>query len=72
MNMKIVGTVLLVIGIVMTIFTGFNLVTKEKVVDLGSVEISANKKTPIYWSPITGGVLAVAGILLLTLGRKSK
>ena len=72
MNMKMVGTVLLVIGIVMTIFTGFNLVTKEKVVDLGSVEISTNKKTPIYWSPITGGVLAVAGILLLTLGRKSK
>jgi nitrate reductase gamma subunit len=70
--MKMVGTVLLVIGIVMTIFTGFNLITKEKVVDLGSVEIRANKKTPIYWSPITGGVLAVAGILLLTLGRKSK
>jgi len=72
MNMKMVGTVLLVIGIVMTIFTGFNLVTKEKVVDFGSVEISTNKKTPIYWSPITGGILAVAGILMLTLGRKSK
>jgi hypothetical protein len=72
MNIKMVGTVLLVIGIVMTIFTGFNLVTKEKVVDFGSVEISTNKKTPIYWSPITGGVLAVAGILMLTLGRKSK
>jgi hypothetical protein len=71
MNMKMVGTVLLVIGIVMTIFTGFNLVTKEKVVDFGSVEISTNKKTPIYWSPITGGILAVAGILMLTLGRKS-
>jgi len=72
MNIKMVGTVLLVIGIVMTIFTGFNLVTKEKVVDLGSLEISTNKKTPIYWSPITGGILAVAGILMLTLGRKSK
>ncbi len=72
MNMKNLGMVLLVIGIVMTIFTGFNLVTKEKVVDLGSVEISANKKTPIYWSPITGGVLAMAGVLLITLGRKAK
>lgn len=72
MNMKNLGMVLLVIGIVMTIFTGFNLVTKEKVVDLGSVEISTNKKTPIYWSPITGGVLAMAGVLLIALGRKAK
>ncbi|MEQ1585898.1 MAG: hypothetical protein ABL895_08480 [Cyclobacteriaceae bacterium] len=70
--MKNLGMVLLVIGIVMTIFTGFNLVTKEKVVDLGSVEISTNKKTPIYWSPITGGVLAMAGVLLIALGRKAK
>lgn len=72
MNMKNLGMVLLVIGIVMTIFTGFNLVTKEKVVDLGSVEISANKKTPIYWSPITGAVLAMAGVVLIALGRKAK
>jgi len=72
MNMKTLGAILLVVGLVMTIFTGFNLVTKEKVVDFGSVEISTNKRTPIYWSPITGGVLAVAGALLLLVGRKSK
>jgi len=72
MNMKTLGAVLLVIGLIMTVFTGFNLVTKEKVVDLGSVEINTNKRTPIYWSPITGGVLALAGVVLIALGRKSK
>lgn len=70
--MKTLGMVLLLVGIVMTLFTGFDLVTKEKVVDLGSVEISTNKTTPIYWSPITGGVLAVTGVLLLALGKRTK
>ena len=32
--MKTLGIVVLALGIIMTIFTGFNLVTKEKVVDI--------------------------------------
>jgi hypothetical protein len=71
--MKNLGLALLVIGIIMTLFTGFNVITRKKVVDLGAVEISRQEKTPIYWSPITGGILAAAGILLLVLSRsKSK
>jgi len=68
--MKTAGIALLVLGIVMTIFTGFNVITKKKVVDLGAVEINKTEKTPIYWSPITGGVLAVAGIFLLVVGKR--
>ena len=60
--MKKAGIVLIVIGALMVIFTGFNLITKEKVVDLGPLEINKEKKTPIHWSPIIGGVLIVAGI----------
>lgn len=68
--MKTLGIALLVIGLVMTVFTSINLVTEKKVVDLGEIEISKKEKTPIYWSPITGGVLAVAGILILLLNNK--
>jgi UDP-N-acetylmuramyl pentapeptide phosphotransferase/UDP-N-acetylglucosamine-1-phosphate transferase len=68
--MKTLGIALLVIGLVMTVFTSINLVTEKKVVDLGEIEISKKEKTPIYWSPITGGVLAVAGILVLLLNNK--
>jgi hypothetical protein len=70
--MKTTGIALLVIGIIMTVFTGFNIITREKVVDIGSLEISANKRTPIYWSPITGGVLAVAGLLIIVFAKGSK
>jgi drug/metabolite transporter (DMT)-like permease len=65
--MKILGIVLLVLGLVMASFTGFDLVTKKKVVDIGSLEISADEKTPIYWSPITGVILAVAGVALIVI-----
>ncbi|GCC49861.1 hypothetical protein SanaruYs_00750 [Chryseotalea sanaruensis] len=68
--MKTLGIALLVIGLVMTVFTSINLVTEKKVVDLGEIEISKKEKNPIYWSPITGGVLAVAGILVLLLNNK--
>ncbi len=68
--MKSLGIALLAIGIIMTVFTGFNIVTRKKVVDLGAVEITSQEKTPIYWSPVTGGVLAVAGVVLLLFGKK--
>lgn len=68
--MKTVGIVLLIVGLIMTVFTGFNIVTKEKVVDLGAIEINKNEKTPIYWSPITGGVLAATGLIILLTGKR--
>ncbi len=67
--MKNLGITLLVVGLIMTVFTGFNIITKKKVVDLGALEITSREKTPIYWSPITGGVLAVAGIIILVVGN---
>ena len=68
--MKILGILLIIVGGVMTIFTGFNLTTKKKIVDMGSVEISRREKTPIYWSPVTGGIVAAVGILILVMGKR--
>ncbi len=68
--MKNIGIVIIVIGVLMTVFTGFNIFTKEKVVDLGKIEINKTEKTPIYWSPITGLVLIGIGGLVLVASRK--
>lgn len=68
--MKTLGIALLAIGIIMTVFTGFDFTSEKKVLDLGSVEITSKEKTPIYWSPITGGVLAIVGVVLLISTRK--
>ncbi len=69
--MKKLGIVLIVLGILMTVITGFNVVTKKKVVDLGKVEINKEEKTPFYWSPVFGIVLLGAGVIITLSDKKS-
>ena len=66
--MKTLGILLIVIGAIMTVFTGFNLITKEEVV--GPIEINKTEKTPIYWWPVTGAILLVAGVVIVATSRK--
>lgn len=68
--MKNIGLVVIILGILMTVFTGFNLVTKKKVLDVGSVEVNKEEKTPIYWSPIAGLVLIGVGGIMIAANRK--
>jgi len=56
----------------MIIYTGFNYVTTEKVVDLGPIKINAEKNHPVQWSPIVGIVLLVGGIVIVLSDRKTK
>jgi len=70
MNAKTIGLVITVIGLVMTLYTGFNYVTKEKVVDLGSVQITRDKEHSANWSPFIGiGIMVIGGVVFLS-GRK--
>ena len=69
--MKNIGIILIIIGAVMMIFTGFNIVTKKKVVDLGPVEINKDEKTPVRWTPIVGGIILVAGVVVTFSAKKS-
>ncbi len=68
--MKTLGIILLVVGLVMTVFTGFTMVTKKNVVDVGPIQIDKKEKTPIYWSPITGGILAAAGLVIVVVSKR--
>lgn len=64
--------VLAAIGLIMMIYTGFNFVTKEKVVDLGPIEINKETNHPVQWSPIIGAVLLVGGIAIFATSKKIK
>ncbi len=68
--MKTLGILLIVIGGIMTVFTGFNIVSKKKVVDVGPLEINKEEKTPVYWSPVTGAILLVAGVVILATTKR--
>ncbi|MBP6184295.1 MAG: hypothetical protein KA479_05095 [Saprospiraceae bacterium] len=68
--MKQIGFILLVVGILITAYTGFNYVTKEKVVDIGPLEITQDKKHAVAWSPIIGIAVIVLGGGLVLFGNK--
>lgn len=72
MRLRTLGIILSIIGIVMIIYTGFNYVTTEKVVDLGPIKINAEKNHPVQWSPIVGIALLVGGIVIVLTDKKGK
>lgn len=70
MKTKNLGIGIAVIGVLMMIYTGFNYVTSEKVVDLGPIEINKEKNHPVQWSPIVGLLLIVGGVVLIVVNKK--
>jgi hypothetical protein len=64
--MKRAGIILIIIGLVVTIITGVSFFTKEKVLDLGKVEVTKNEKHTATWSPLWGvGIMLFGGALVL-------
>lgn len=72
MQTKTLGIAIIIIGIIMMIYTGFNYVTTEKVVDLGPIKINKETNHPVQWSPIIGAVLLVGGIVIIALDKKGR
>jgi len=63
--MKKAGIIILILGLVLTIFTAFTLFTKEKVLDIGQVEITRKKPHNLSWSPLIGiAVMGIGGVVL--------
>lgn len=63
---------MIIAGAVMLAWTGFSFTRKEKVVDIGAIEISADKKEQVNWPPYVGGIILVAGIVLLVIPSKRR
>ena len=70
--MKTVGIVLIVAGILMLIFRGFDFTREEKVVDLGPLEINKKEREHVGWPVYAGGVAIVAGAIVLVMARKTR
>ncbi len=67
---KTIGIVLIVLGILALVWTGFTYTKREKVVDAGPIQISADKKKTVNWPPYAGGILVIGGVILLVGSRR--
>jgi hypothetical protein len=70
MNTKTIGIILVALGLAMTAYTGFNFVTKKKVVDIGSLEIKKDENHFVQWSPVVG-ILLLAGGLVMVFSKRT-
>lgn len=66
----IVGVILIAIGIIALAYGGFNYTTREKVIDAGPLQVSADKEHHIPFSPVLGGICLVGGIVLLLAANR--
>jgi drug/metabolite transporter (DMT)-like permease len=66
----IIGIVLIVLGIVALVYQGMTYTTREKVIDLGPIQVTAEKTKTFPFPPILGAIALVGGSVLLVMGKR--
>ena len=62
---RIVGILLIVLGLGGLAYGGISWTRKDKVVDIGPVEVTRNKTESLPLPPVAGGACLIAGAALL-------
>jgi hypothetical protein len=58
------------LGIVALAYQGITYTAREKVVDLGPIQVTSERTRTIPLVPIVGAIVIVGGIVLLVMGMK--
>jgi hypothetical protein len=66
----IIAIILIALGIVAFAYQGITYTTREKVVDLGPIQVTAEKTKTFPLPPIVGAIAIVGGIVLLVMGSR--
>lgn len=63
--MKAIGVILIVLGVIGLAYGGISWTRKDTVIDAGPIHVTTDKTESIPLPPIAGGLLLVAGVVLL-------
>jgi uncharacterized membrane protein len=66
----IIGIVLIILGIVAFTYQGITYTSREKIIDIGPFQATADTQKTIPLSPLLGGLALVGGIVLVVVGAK--
>ena len=66
------GVILIIAGAIMLIWSGVSFTKREKVVEVGPLHVSVDKKEKLTWPPYLGGALIAGGIILVITDKKRR
>jgi uncharacterized membrane protein YidH (DUF202 family) len=67
---SIIGLLLIVVGIFALAYGGFSYTKREKIIDAGPLQVSADKEHTVPLPPILGGLALAGGIVLVVVGSR--
>ena len=70
--MKLIGVVLIVLGICALALGSIRYIDRDKVVDLGPLEVTTERHRSIPLSPVLGIGALVGGVVLVMAGSRTK
>jgi len=68
----LIGIVLVVLGALALAYQGISYTRQEKVLDIGPIHATAEKRERIPLPPVVGGLALAGGIVLLAMGARKK
>ena len=68
--MKVLGFVLVILGLLALVYGGISYNRQRTVLDVGPFKATATEQKNIPLSPIIGGIVLLSGILLFVIPRK--
>ena len=65
-----IGVILLILGIVGLAYESISFTTKEKVIDVGPIQVSKDKERSFPIQPFAGAIAVAGGVLMLLSSRR--
>jgi uncharacterized membrane protein YidH (DUF202 family) len=69
---RIVGLVLIVIGLIALLWGGISWTQRKTVVDAGPLQVETDERKTLPLPPVLGGIAVVAGALLLLVPARTR
>jgi hypothetical protein len=66
----LIGIALILLGIIAVSYERITYTTKEKIIDIGPLEATAEREKSIPLPPLLGGLALIAGVGLVVVGYK--
>ena len=68
--MKKLGIIVIVLGILLTVFSGISLKKEDTIVEVGNVELTQQEEEDVNWPQWVGIAAIAAGVIIFVVGRK--